>query len=337
MIEYTDDQKLQIANKILQGIRSGNDQAILESLESAGYKSPMGDDPNQYYYEEEQRQRQAAAQEYARRQAEERQRRGADYNNSPAVDQLKKEREEFQKLKAEFQKEREALRKNMHGVETAVLSDKFHQRVSSEVEGLKEHFPALKSMENSKIVEMVKQAKHDFYKQNEESIDTEEIMQELNNEMVEYVNEHIDDDEKKLKPVDLKEEDDDDFEDPEIKDESGQVIGTLTKEGVLKTLSNKDTGGSTAPKRGADEAGKKLFDHTSKKTEKEDGTIVLDGDDLDPDKIVDAAINAREAGESSYSEERDNKVQDIINKAVARGGDGDDTAGDQESAATTEE
>ena len=321
-IEYTDEQKIQIANDILRGVRTGDDKAILANLESIGYRPPQPD-PEQVSEEE----RRAYEQHlYAQEQARLRQREGADYNNNPGIyTDLKKQMAEMKKMKEELIKERASIRQNVQSVETAVLADKFHSRVKGEVDSLIEKFPALKNMEKGRLIETVKNAKHDYYKENEKSIETEEVLKELHNEMAEFVNAHITEDDKKLKIIEDLEGDE--KEEVEVKDEKGNVIGTLTEEGVLKSLSSKDTGGDGTAAKGKEDE-RKIFEHSKKEVKKDDGTIVID-DDIDTEKIVQAASDARESS-SAYAVEGAKKVDKILDEAMSRGGDDESGTADAE-------
>lgn len=338
MIEYTQEQKVQMADLILKGISQGNEREILRGLESMGYKPPAqvqkeaaeydrriaaGENPAEAAYNaslahEQQLQAERAQFEEQQRQiALQRQQQGANFNNpqhTAFIDDLKKQKAEIEKMRAELAKEKTSLREEVAKVETAVMADKFNTSLTNEVSKMRADYPALKGLKDAQLIQMVKDAKQDQYQQTQEIVSTKEILQAINNEWAAQINSHIEDKTKHLKI--FKDEDD---EGQVVKDDKGNVLGKLNDEGVLvKTLTKDDTAGDKVEAKV--DPNKKMFQHTNIDKTRDDGTIVVDTDDIDPDRLIRAANEARDQGPSQDSEGT-SKVEAILQKAYERGDD----------------
>ena len=338
MIEFTPEQKTQMADQILKAISQGNEREILRGLETMGYKPPQqvqqeladydrqiaaGQNPAEAAHfaqlEHERQQNEAYArqqQEEANRQAYMRQQQGNQMNNPNKVflDDMRKQQEELKKLKEDVIKERTHLREQLAKVETSVMADKFTTSLSNELSKTRADYPALKGVSDTELLTMVKQAKQDHYAETKELVSTKDVLRELNNQWANQINNFIEDKEKHLKI--FKDEADKQI----IKDEQGNVVGELNDKGVLvKTLTKDATAGDkvSAPKP---TPGKKFFNHADVEKTKEDGTIVVDSEDIDPDKLVQAASQARDQG-PSLDTEGTSKVEAVLKQAYERGDD----------------
>ena len=316
---FTDEQKAQMFDQLKNSIDNRDEMGVLEQLKGLGL--PVPDNINQQPDEQDHaRQQRLYAQEQARAhaqyEAQMRQRMGNQYNHpntNQNLDEIKKQREEIKKMQEELKAERQKVKDDLSKMQLSMVTDKYNESVGNEVVTLRKKFPALEPLGDTELVEMVKRAKSDVYKDTKEIEPTERILKELHNEMATFTNKHIKVENDKIKLIE-------DEEDKQyIKDQDGKVLGTLDEEGrLVKTLTKDDTAGDKVAEK---TKRKQIIEHGKQDEVDKDGVVKLD-EEIDPSKIVEAAIEARDGGPSLHTDEAKSKIQDILTKADERDSDG---------------
>ena len=332
MINYTNEQKIEIFDHILGNVRKGDQREIIRDLEERmGWKVPQEMRQEIDNYDRYQQglpplepAQQEPQQDYVSRaqyEAALRQSQGSNYNNPQIVEANKLVQDklkELDEMKQELLKTKETMTKEVKSVENTILADRYNQRIVSEVSSHIDKMPGLKHLDKDALIETVKTAKANYYKDHKEILETEDILKHVHNEQAKTINSYIDDDAKKIKLFEDEKE-----EAQVIKDTEGNVVGELNEEGKLvKSLTKQDT---VADKVKSEPTVKKsIVDHTGEKhqTVLPDGTIRIN-DDVDPNQLVDVIDKTRSA------ESQEAKIAAVVKAdfeaQAAEGGDNDTT------------
>ena len=331
MINYTNEQKVEIFDHILGNVRKGDQREIIRDLqEKMGWQIPQEMRQEIEDYDRYQQglppahyQQPAQHQDYISRAEHEaalRQSQGANYNSPQVIEANKLVQDKLKELddmKKDLIKTKEAMTSEVKSVENTILADRYNNRIQSEIKSLKDSMPGLKHLDQNALIETVKTAKANYYKEHKEILETEDILKHVHNEQAKAINSYIDNDEKKIKLFE------DEAEEQVIKDTEGNVVGKLNEEGnLVKTLTKADTVADNV--KSEPKAKAPVLDHTGEKHQEvlKDGTIRIN-DEVDPDQLVRAIDNSRPDQEKQIAA----IVEQDFKEQAAQGGDnGTETA-----------